>query len=1196
MLSVAFSKLVRPQHTPMDPKFSNIVLVEETDQKECECHKPHADNLDGFLQTQSKRVARNPCIYFWTALFAATALSIVAMIVGEFSIEVSSKGWVTRGTTISDRQSASILIRTNMQEILEGGEDVWNNLLWNLQPSWEDFGSTTSSNGEEDETSSLQETVLPLDPIFPPSISHTSTDSEIKDSNAISLHLSSTLRRRLEEYVPEDCDIDFYFSTHMTGPPRLWPVWKLTEIGTSILSPEVIHEICLAEEATQRVLVENGLCIGCDNGCMAPFSLVLYARLTILDGFNLSCSALRDAWVDYQESAQQQWATCVADIEASSVGIFPGSDVPQSCPFAFSTHMVDTAFGDNSTYSLTSSIFVSDTEKLDELYNLVGQFDKGTNLVQGSYDTQKQNFNFRYQTEALQRDLILAFGSAVIVVAAMLVHTRSVFVTVVGLVQIILSFPLAFFVYRFIAGYSYFPVLNFIGVFVSFAIGADDVFVAVDKMKNARLDHPQASTEEIAARALPDAAHSMLLTTLTTSLAFFATSICPVAPIKLFSIFVGLLVALVYCLCVFLVFPALCIYDRVIRKRGSSTHWLVIFNPSLQYMSTSSPRCKGNQSSFIRRVLSGYHRILHKHRYVFLMVCLTALGVTAYHATQLPPPTSLDVRLLEGSNEYEKNYQWRQRILYEDLKASAGSRAFVYWGVQPADTGDHGKFYVRQYFSLLPTRQVSQNRVRWPDNPETFTRLVLDDSFDPSTEEAQSFLLGFCDELYEQPFATRASENYICPMTSFDLWLRHQHEADSKNDIYTSVCLNATQVPVAVDSFHKCFSAWARETGDVNVLTRNDTVTILYMPFKTQTGYKDRIEDIESEFWVIENWMDDKLKSAPQGVNQGFFIGADFWFFDTYRAMTATAINSVAIALATSALVIFVSSRSAMLTLYSVLSILYVLTSTTATMVALGWTLGFMECICMAILIGISADFVTHFSNAYVAEIGSVAREHRTKHALIYMGPSVLAAAFTTAAAAVIMIFTVILFFRKFAYILFFTIIHSTTGAFIFFLTLTECFGPLQPAQLVTKVLNKVGGCNKSKTSELEVESIAEATNLAEQTVESSTLGWDLTPITSEATFHDDAGCSSNSDSERDVEPPSSREASVSGHECERTVGCHSLDVEVGMNRQHVSAKSGGSILQSTSHNNPNNSLEAANASARNHDDSSDGSIETIEL
>jgi predicted RND superfamily exporter protein len=120
---------------------------------------------------------------------------------------------------------------------------------------------------------------------------------------------------------------------------------------------------------------------------------------------------------------------------------------------------------------------------------------------------------------------------------------------------------------------DFFPFLNFIGLFVLFALGADDVFVTVDKWKNARLKHPSASVEEIAAIAMPDAALAMFLTSLTTSVAFFATAVCPVAPIRCFAVFVGLMVIFDYIMCVLLVFPALCMYDQADRSNRCCCHW-----------------------------------------------------------------------------------------------------------------------------------------------------------------------------------------------------------------------------------------------------------------------------------------------------------------------------------------------------------------------------------------------------------------------------------------------------------------------------------------------------------------------------------------------------------------------------------------------------------------------------------------------
>ena len=123
-----------------------------------------------------------------------------------------------------------------------------------------------------------------------------------------------------------------------------------------------------------------------------------------------------------------------------------------------------------------------------------------------------------------------------------------------------------------------------------------------------------------------------------------------------------------------------------------------------------------------------------------------------------------------------------------------------------------------------------------------------------------------------------------------------------------------------------------------------------------------------------------------------------------------------------------------------------------------------LESVCFAILIGISCDFVIHFSHAYSSLPGDRSRHDRSKFALVRMGPSILAAAFTTIAAATVMIFTVITFFQKFAQILFYTVIMATLGSFIVFITLSDTFGPSQPTVLVDAIVAKLcGGDGKAE-------------------------------------------------------------------------------------------------------------------------------------
>lgn len=224
-----------------------------------------------------------------------------------------------------------------------------------------------------------------------------------------------------------------------------------------------------------------------------------------------------------------------------------------------------------------------------------------------------------------------------------------------------------------------------------FALGADDIFVAVDKWKNARLEHKKASTQEIAAIALPDAAQSMFLTTVTTAVAFFGTAICPVAPLKLFAVFNGLLISFDYILCVFLVFPALCLYDKWVLR---GTNYCVSCHCCHRLEAHGEDALEGDNheetsESFIRRLLTKLYNAIHTGRWALVVVCIAATVVAGVFAATLELPDSSDVRVLDSSNEHEKNYEWRLKLLDSVLEKQSGSVARIIWGVRAGDTGNH---------------------------------------------------------------------------------------------------------------------------------------------------------------------------------------------------------------------------------------------------------------------------------------------------------------------------------------------------------------------------------------------------------------------------------------------------------------------------------------------------------------------------
>lgn len=124
-----------------------------------------------------------------------------------------------------------------------------------------------------------------------------------------------------------------------------------------------------------------------------------------------------------------------------------------------------------------------------------------------------------------------------------------------------------------------------------------------------------------------------------------------------------------------------------------------------------------------------------------------------------------------------------------------------------------------------------------------------------------------------------------------------------------------------------------------------------------------------------------------------------------------------------------------------------------------------------------------HFAHAYSSLDGDVSRGDRTQHALIRMGPSILAAAFTTICSATVMIFTVITFFQKFAIILFFTILMATVGSFVVFITLTDCVGPARPTYLMDRLCAKMIKCCRRNKEDEELDR-AVPSNVAESVVD----------------------------------------------------------------------------------------------------------------
>ena len=579
------------------------------------------------------------------------------------------------------------------------------------------------------------------------------------------------------------------------------------------------------------------------------------------------------------------------------------------------------------------------------------------------------------------------------------------------------------------------------------ALGADDLFVAVDKFKNARIQNPLGSTEDIAAVAFPDAASAMLLTTSTTAVAFFATCICPVPPILCFVVFCGLMIVFNYVMNILLVFPGLCLYDIWLQNGSKNCCVTLCGRKAVEEGDQNivdgeeDPDYEGSeQASLIHRILSAYYSFIHRFRWFVLVTCIGAMAFCLYYSSQLSLPQSTEMRLLQSSDPFEYHFLWRNSILYTFL-FSSGEKVEVAFGVEPGDTG-------------------AQNK------PDVLSKLLLDNTFNPRAEDSQLYLQGFCDRLFEESFAIPPYGDYKCAINEFDSWLADQSTSASPTDYYANNCGGSVALPVPEEFFDPCIIAWSKSVDNRDILQENGVVKIMIMEAKASINFKESVLRIRQEWDGFEDFLKADSAMAPAGLKNPIHVSPLWWWFDTNQQMFFTAVGAAGIIIGFSAMIVLFALRSIVMMLFSVVCIVYVLSAATATMIGLGWELGFLESVCFSILIGISCDFVIHIGHAYVRYEGAVDKEVRTRHAVIHMGPSILAAAATTLAAAIVMMFCKVVVFKKFSQILMVTILHATIGSFVVFVVLNDTFGPSEPTKLIDSLVARIRRKDANKSNQ----------------------------------------------------------------------------------------------------------------------------------
>ena len=175
-------------------------------------------------------------------------------------------------------------------------------------------------------------------------------------------------------------------------------------------------------------------------------------------------------------------------------------------------------------------------------------------------------FDFTYRSQLLWFDIVFkqamldvlcAVGSIVFIFCFILIHTKSLWITGFAVLSIITCFLCTNLIYRVVLDFRYIGFFHVLTIFIVLGIGADDIFVFYDVWRNTgHEDYPTL------AHRLSDAyrksVFSMLFTSITTAVAFFASAISPLLATRSFGVFSGIVIIVNY-LSVIIYFPTVVI-------------------------------------------------------------------------------------------------------------------------------------------------------------------------------------------------------------------------------------------------------------------------------------------------------------------------------------------------------------------------------------------------------------------------------------------------------------------------------------------------------------------------------------------------------------------------------------------------------------------------------------------------------------
>ena len=664
-------------------------------------------------------------------------------------------------------------------------------------------------------------------------------------------------------------------------------------------------------------------------------------------------------------------------------------------------------------FSMTSSIVKSPYMSSAREGNLITRWD---NELLRQQDSER----------VIKSDLAWTIASIGAVWVYMLLSTQSLFISSVGMLIILMSFPCALLIYRKVYGIPYLGNITGLSLFVVLGIGCDDIFV----LWHSFTQTTDGSLRDRVAASFQRSSRAIFITSFTTTGAFLATAWSDLVPLAGFGVLSATMIVCLFICNVFMFPPAIVIYSRHVAK----------FEP---YIRCVDPLCRKwrclsrdesvdvDNGDDEKHALGPLERFFHGPFYSLLengfVRGALLLGFALTFIVSLRYCLQLEVA--SKVEQWYHNKHMLQQFLnnqgaFPVSDADMVVPVDVIWGLKGVDNSGISKWDL-----------------------ESRGELVLDDRFDMSTPQAQAHVVKTCSILRNAvchaPGCTdgKLVKSVSCFMEAF------------------RDAIGADNFPVTADTFtDRLLHFLSSKDG----MLYNDHVGVLRDEENADTAPKIFYAKITAMSTLqnqapasLTRSLYEEFERTTQEINRMAPVGVETCFQTAYVAYTwmrmsetlvENTLQGISICFCMAFIVLCLSTGNLLIACICCTCVAGVLVTVLGLCVyrVMGWELGIRETIAAVILTGLAIDYAVHLVNAYgeAEDFSIYNRRDRTRYALSRMGVSIVASGVTTALSGSILWCCTLVFFSKFSTLLVTTILSSLLWSLIFISSLLLTIGP----------------------------------------------------------------------------------------------------------------------------------------------------------